>query len=232
MTAIRNLTRLQELDDVEVGPPLNGELPIWNQAAGKFVYGSVGLDKLAPNTAPATIAPRWQSGRYYFTPNYSVTTSVTQGNNTLRMIPFVVPNNVTIIRIGAEITLAGDGTSVLRLGIYADDGTGRPGALVIDAGTIPGNVVAVQEIVVNQALSAGLYWTAAVIQGVVTTQPTVRVVSNSGIAPQIDVLSAIPAAGVSIVGFSQNAVVAAGLPANVGTVSTAGTSARMFVKVQ
>lgn len=39
--AVRVLTKLRELDDLEAGPPLGGEFPIWNPGTLKFEYGTV-----------------------------------------------------------------------------------------------------------------------------------------------------------------------------------------------
>ena len=170
----------------------------------------------------------WQTGRYYFTPNGITGTSVVLANGTLRAIPFWVPNAVTISRIGGECTLAGDAASVLRLGIYADDGTGRPGALVIDAGTISGFSATVQEITISQALTPGIYYAAGVVQGVTVTQPTIRINASASLIP-VDAHTSMPAANASPMCFFM-AGVTAGLPAFT-VAGTTGSQPRIFMKV-
>lgn len=72
-------------------------------------------------------------------------------------IPFIVAKQMTIDRIGVEITGAGSAGSVVRLGIY-DDNNVIPNNLVLDAGTIAGDSATVQSITINQTLNPGLYW--------------------------------------------------------------------------
>lgn len=176
-------------------------------------------------------ASAWQSGRYYFLPGFvSVTTSATLGVGTARAVPFWVPNRVTLTRLGAEITSAGEAGSKFRLGIYADDGTGRPGALVLDAGQINGDSATVQEITVSQVLRPGSYFAVGVVQTVTTTQPMVRVVSPQGVVPNVDAGTSIPAAGAVPVGFSQSSVTGALPSAWTGT-ATSGSVPRIFCKV-
>jgi len=110
----------------------------------------------------------------------TATTSNALGNGTLRCAPVYIPTAKTLDRIGAEITGAGESGSVLRIGIWNDDGTGYPGALLLDAGTIDGTSATVQVITISQAVTAGLYWFGAAVQAAPTTQPTVRTVSTVG----------------------------------------------------
>lgn len=100
-------------------------------------------------------------------------------NGTLRAAPIYLAKSATLTRIGLQVTAIGDVGSTIRLGIYADDGNLYPGALILDAGTIAGDSATLQEITISQALPKGVYWICAVIQGVTTTQPTVRAVSGS-----------------------------------------------------
>lgn len=177
-----------------------------------------------------------RTGRYYQTnPAMSVTTSNTLGNGTLRVTPFVVPRRVSLTKIGLEVTSGGDAASTLRIGIYADDGAGYPGALVLDAGTVAGDAIAVAEITIALALEPGLYWTGAVVQGVTVTQPTVRSVGatnalhapfiplTTGTTPIANAPTNIGYAGVSITGA---------LPSPFPTtMNVTAVAARLFVKV-
>lgn len=110
-------------------------------------------------------------------------TSAGLGVGTLRAAPMYVPRAVTLVRIGAEVTVIGDVGSKLRLGIYADNGNIYPGALRLDAGTIAGDSVAVQEIVISLLLEPGVYWLAGALQDVTVIQPTVRTTNEFPFAP-------------------------------------------------
>jgi hypothetical protein len=92
------------------------------------------------------------------------------------------------------------------MGIYADDGSGYPGALILDGGSIStgtGNAGTVATggtpgVYMNTGISAtvlkpGLYWIGGVVQGVTTTQPTIRTgVYNTGFGGGT---SSVPGAG-------------------------------------
>lgn len=180
--------------------------------------------------APGYNYPPMVAGRYYRMPNGTLTTSVTLGIGTLRLTPKFVPNPVTLTRIGAETTVIGDVGSVIRLGIYANvQGDFRPGALVLDAGTIPGDAVAVSEIVVAQAIAAGWFWFGAVIQNDVTIQPTIRATTTLAEPSPIDMFAATPTANMSGVGYLQSGVAGA-LPANATPAGLAATVPSIFVK--
>lgn len=134
-----------------------------------------------------------QSGRHY------VINSVFSANqvptlNELRAYPFPVFTQLPLAGLYAQLVTAGSADSTCRLGIYADDGTGVPGALVMDLGSIStgtgnagtvatGGVAGTYLVPVPSAISLapGLYWAAAVCQGTTsatmvvtgtTTQPT------------------------------------------------------------
>lgn len=72
----------------------------------------------------------------------------------------------TLDRIGVAVTTAAGagGGGVVRLGIYSDDGTGRPGTLILDAGTVDATTTGVKEITISQAVTRGVYWLVAVPQ--------------------------------------------------------------------
>lgn len=224
-------------------------------------------------------------GYYYFVQNGPTGTTAAHGNQSLRVMPFAVPRGVTLTRMFAEVTSAGDtgrsvadgvttnasttitsataafvstdqgrlvtGTGIpvntyissvtnattavltnaatatatgvsitlsgciIRMGIYADTGSGLPGALVLDcglsgsgglssSGVISGASNTVQEVTVSQALAPGNYWAGAVVQGVTTTQPTVRTVTPS---PTCSVgATALPSAGQTYASLSQTSV--------------------------
>ena len=84
-------------------------------------------------------------------------TTVVLAADTTRAAPFMISRPVTVDRIGIAVTVPVVGATV-HLGIYADDGTGRPGARVLDAGSAEAATVGTREITVSQYLVPGLYW--------------------------------------------------------------------------
>jgi hypothetical protein len=174
--------------------------------------------------------PPLTSGHYYFPLSGSTTgTSAALGNGVLRLAPVMIYTAVSITRLAGEVTVVGDAGSKLRLGIYADNGSTYPGALVLDAGVIAGDSATVQELTISQSLAPGLYWFGGAVQIVTTTQPTVRVCN----APPIVAISggtSLPAAGAGLLGFTQSSVTGA-LPSNFSTtVATTFNVPRLIMK--
>jgi hypothetical protein len=169
------------------------------------------------------------SGLYYFTYPSQTIIATTIANGSLRLTPFLVPRPVTLLRIGAEVTSVGSTGAVVRLGIFADNGSGQPSTLVLDAGTIDGTSATVQEIVISQALAPGLYWVGAVTQGSPSTLPTVRVMNDQTM--QLIGQATIPAAGAFFSCYYLNSVTGAlASISSLGGVTASGY--RTFVKVQ
>lgn len=178
----------------------------------------------------AVAAVPWKAGRYYLPISPGAAGAATLGNNTCRAVPALIGQATPIVRLGAEITAAGQAGSVLRLGVYADDGTGYPGALIVDAGTIPGDAVAVAELTVAATLPAGLVWFAAVVQNAPTTQPTVRTASNPALPIPVPIGPTLPGPSVTAVGYA-TAGLSGALPATFPAGgSNAGTVARPLVR--
>jgi hypothetical protein len=189
--------------------------------------------------------PTYKSGAYYFTASPgNASTTASHNNGTFRALPWVVTKTLTITRIGMEFTAAGDANSVFRLGIYGDDGSGYPtGAPVLDAGTIStgtGNAGTVAtggtpggyEITLGSplTLAPGLYWIGGVIQGVTTTQPTIRIANGSSLVNPMPMASIPSSANMTMFGNQMTGATGA-LP----TWSSAGLTnsiVRTFIKVQ
>ncbi len=110
-------------------------------------------------------------GRWY--KQDGVGTSFNAVNGEMRLIPYPLRQTTRIDRLGAQVITPGAAGSLFRLGIYADNGNGYPGALVVDGGAIDGTLAATQEVVVDTTLPRGLYWFGGVAQGGVT-QPNMR----------------------------------------------------------
>lgn len=184
------------------------------------------------SNAITSIAPPWVSGRYYFCPNTTSTTTGVATNNRLRAVPFFVPGPVTISRIGAEVTAIGEAGSKVRLGIYADNGTGMPGQLVVDAGQIAGDSATVQELTVSAAIGPGWYWAAGACQSAPTTPPTCRVTGNASYGVLIAYATSVPGTNAAATGLYVDSVSGA-LPTtfSAGFPFASGNAFRIFVKV-
>lgn len=86
------------------------------------------------------------SGKYSFLGN-GANVSGGQGNGWARLMPITPLRDMLVDRIGGEVTIVGDVGSSIRMGFYNDAGipSPRPGNLLLDAGSIHGDVVAIQE---------------------------------------------------------------------------------------
>jgi hypothetical protein len=168
-----------------------------------------------------------RSGLYMFTCGGGPSTS-TPTNNSLRAYPWIVPNAITLTRVGIEIVTAGQSGAVVRLGIYADDG-GYPAALLADFGTVAGDAVAVVEKTISQALTPGIWWVAAVTQNAATTAPVVR--SADDMAMPGLAAATIPTAATNWMCFQDPATISGALPSTFGAGNeNAANVPRVFVK--
>lgn len=118
---------------------------------------------------------RRAANMYRHFPNGVPTSTIAETNGSINAFPVDILTAITIDRIGIDVATAGSAGSVMRVGIYSDDGTGKiPGALLLDAGTVDCTTTGLKELVISQALAIGRYWFAAVPQGSPTTQPVIR----------------------------------------------------------
>lgn len=132
------------------------------------------------------------SGQYYLThPNQAGgSTSATLAFGTVRTLPWLVSEPITLAALLVEFTAAGDADSMYHVGIWNDDGYGRPGTLLADVGSLStgtGNAGTVAtggtpnayDIPISTTIPAGLYHLGGVVQGATaTTQPTMRIPSS------------------------------------------------------
>lgn len=121
--------------------------------------------------------PGWEfiAGRYSVPPCGQG--NAPSGFNSLRVYPMQVQRSVTVDRIGIRV-VTGQPATTVRLGIYKDDGTGRPGQLVLDAGTVDASATGDVTITISTTLTPGHYWVGGVSQGT-GTAPTVQVNSSA-----------------------------------------------------
>lgn len=133
--------------------------------------GAVGGDLLGTLPNPMLNAGRayrsksFISGAYYGLPGaVGETAGGTMSTNVLKAIPFPVGITTTFNSIALSNFIAGSAGSVVRLGIYLDDGAIGPNTLVLDAVTYDASTTGRKEIGISQQLTPGLYWLAMVPQ--------------------------------------------------------------------
>lgn len=129
-------------------------------------------------SALTAIPPK--SGNYFYPASGTANgSSTTLGNGSARALPWFLEASVTITKMAVDVTSAGDaGAAKLRLGIYADTGAYYPGGLLVDAGQVAADAVAMVEATINLTLARGIYWIVSCVQGVTTTQPGIRTVTG------------------------------------------------------
>lgn len=177
------LTKQQLLNGVTVTP-----LPSRVQLAADAV-----------TAIPTTYGGAFRSGYYYFTsPGQLSSVAPTAGFSYAQ--PWIVPATVSIAKMGCEVTSAGGSGSVVRIGVWSDTGAGYPNALLLDAGTIDGTSVTVQDITLGSALilGPGLYWVSTACQVGTTATLRTSLQGASGICYPLG--TSKPSAGTTIGG--------------------------------
>jgi hypothetical protein len=158
-----------------------------------YISGSwVSLNASVINSQISSVQPPiLQSGEYLVTPNIGTNTLAISTLNQMYLLPVDVAISTIFSGIGSSISVVGSGAGLsVRLGYYADDGTGtKPaGAPLVDAGTFDPTVSTGDKIVSfssNKTLSPGRYWLALVLQGTsISVNPTfvqLSIVSQNGL---------------------------------------------------
>lgn len=212
------------------GTPNANTSRLYQRSDGRLVHKVPNADVRVVNYRP--FLPSFASGRWYGSGGSINSTSGAQGNGSLRASAFLVSETTTFDGIGCEITVVGSSGALIRLGIYSDDGTGQPGSLVLDAGTVDATILSTttdRTIAISQQLTPGVYWLAAVIQGSPSTQPTVRV--NTLPDPAVPIGGSTALSVGSSTGFLHNATVNSGaLPGTFVVSSPVASTTRVMVK--
>ena len=87
-------------------------------------------------TVPFTI-PFTKKGNYYRAGNSTGSSTIYVPNiNRMHSQIMCFPEEITIDRLAIYVSVAGAAGSVVRMGLYADDGTLHPGQLIYDSGEI------------------------------------------------------------------------------------------------
>lgn len=97
--------------------------------------------------------------------------------NRLRAVPFIAVRDMTVDRIALAVSVLADPSNI-RLGIYNNGTNLYPGTLLLDAGLVSGATTGVKPVVINQALTKGLYWLVLLADDtptVVTSTPVIGI---------------------------------------------------------
>jgi hypothetical protein len=86
-------------------------------------------------------------------------------------LPIMVARSITIDALAIKVNASPAAGAVTRLGLYAPDATGRPGALAVDAGTVDCSSIGLKVASLGTpiVLAPGLYWSVAPQQGTAIT---------------------------------------------------------------
>ncbi len=115
-----------------------------------------GRQRISEALRPAPLF--WVAGRWYTAQILGATGTVAPIASELRLLPLYVPGARTIDRVGCNVSTAGTGGHVARLGIYnSDPATGLPTTVLVDAGTVLVDTTGLKEVAVTATLH-GLHW--------------------------------------------------------------------------
>ena len=109
----------------------------------------------------------WISG-YWYGARMTSSTGVTIAIGACYFLPFVVLKSFTCKALGAYVVTA-LASSTLRFGIYATTGAGKPGARVLDAGTVAAATSGAKTVATTHVLAPGVWWLCIVHQGITGT---------------------------------------------------------------
>lgn len=102
--------------------------------------------------------------------------------NRLYAFPFPIPRDVTIDRLAIQITATFPGKKA-RIGIYKNGTNIYPGDLLLDAGEVDAGTTGVKTVVINQALTKGLYWLSVVSDGSPALRALYSLFGPTGVEP-------------------------------------------------
>jgi hypothetical protein len=177
--------------------------------------GTTNIATIVPQVMGAT-QNRYQLGGYS---NGQAATNSTVAANILYALPFMVMKTTTITVMASDIETNVVGNA--EMGIYADNGNGLPGALVLDAGNFSTNSLGTRTITgLSTVLTPGQYWTAIVY----SATPGVKGYPNNGLIPTLGSGTTINAAATNFASVNMSQSYGA-LPSNFSTTPTYASAA-------
>jgi hypothetical protein len=179
---------------------------------------------------PGTVPPALLTGTKYMALPANVGTGLTNGtlaDGTAHIYPMIVPVACTLNSVSISINTAGSAGAVVRFGLYDS-----AGARVADLGTVVATAVAIVTLSVSQALSAGNYYVAGVVQGAAATPPGLRMINSTGgllpILAEATLSNAIHANSLKTPGYAMTGVTGA-MPANLSGLTALVPGANLMV---
>jgi hypothetical protein len=169
-TVLGGSATLDNLTDVNAPAPADGDVLTWDATPGEWVA-------LAPSGGGggSELFVGRVVGRLYAY-DHCFSGVVGSGNlgiaDRMYASPFLVWEEEDFDRIAISVT--GTAGTIARLGVYADS-AGRPGALVLDAGTVATGSTGYKSITISLTLAPGVYWLAVSSDGAIS----VNVVNNA-----------------------------------------------------
>ena len=161
---------------------------------------------------PSDFQPAIVTGNYYY-PIGSQTTAPIPAD-LLYAWPIWFSSTETWTRIGIYVDTGVAATNA-RIGVYANGADNRPGALVLDAGTVSTATTGEKEITISQSLTANTVYWLAVVSDDASGMGSLQMMQAGG-ADDIDRRLGVTAAVATGVGYSKGHVYAA-LPDPYGT---------------
>lgn len=163
---------------------------------------------------------------HWYTPAPCVKGTLLMLLNLAYFVPFTAGTAGNIDRIAIETTVAAGAGGVFRMGVYADDGNGKPGTLLFDTGNVDATVAAgIIAPTIAQFVNKSQLWLCAVNQ---VAQATVRS-SSASIYPVAYSAATLAAGGFDLAGYSQTGVSGA-LPATAAVNSIAQQVPRLYLR--
>ena len=180
--------------------------------------------------ASSTIRPGAAVGVYpktgYWMSEPGALSTGAPSQNVVRYMPLDLPVGTALDRIGIEHTVAGGAGSVIRLGIYNDDGYGQPGSLLIDAGTLDATVAgAFQSLTIAVTTRTPRIHCAVAAQGSAST-PTLRFLAAPVRDPYFTTSNMTSAQNMALTGAATGA-----FPATASVSGVSGTTGFIQVRI-
>jgi hypothetical protein len=216
------------------GGSVTGQLNLSGTTAPLQVQGSAGTSGQVLTSAGAGVTPTWStplagvawtgfaSGYNYYAQGGAQSNGTNSLNN-MTLVPFALSVSTTFTKIGIFVNTAGVGSTV-RLGIY-NSTNGLPSSRLLDAGTVATTTSSTLTLItINQTLSPGLYWLAAVNQGA-TCSSQVKGAGHVPLVPFFGSPGNGTARGLQVTGVS------GALPNPVGTLGMGATPFEVFLQL-
>jgi hypothetical protein len=165
------------------------------------------------------VAGRWYNNSL-FTPAGASFTNQTA----IRYVPIIIDQDVTITRMGVNVTAAAPAGSTCRVGIYTNNAaTCSPSTLVVDSGTLDiASGGAKPSGTLSAVLTKGLYWFAYVSNA---SSGSITAIGSNFV---IDVKGQANIGGIGFAGLNQTFTYGP-LPATAGTVTDVGGTSTVCI---